>query len=59
MKANYSVAPAGDTRLLININKELKNMLKVRAYEEGQTMREFVECAIRTYLNARPPHEDI
>jgi len=48
MKTNHSDIPA-DTRLLININKELHYRLKLSALEERKTMRELVECAIRTY----------
>ncbi len=52
MKANYSVPPSGDTRLLMNINIELKKRLKVTADKEDETMRKFVECAIKTRCNA-------
>ena len=43
--------PEGATRKTMNIDEELYKRLKVRAAQEGETIREVLEKLIKAYLN--------
>lgn len=42
--------PEGASRRTMNINEELYKRLKVRAAQEGKTIRELIEKMIKAYL---------